>query len=68
MPMHDMWREISKMGRTFQSFLIRTGRIKYPAENNLGRILFKMGRTLSDIRPLFEALNWLNWRKLGKDP
>ena len=31
----------------------KTGRIKYPVEIKLGRILSKMGRILSDIRPLF---------------
>ena len=35
------------------------GRIKYPVDISLGRILFKMGRIISDIRPLFQALGVL---------
>ena len=31
----------------------KMGRMKYPVGIKLGRILFKMGRILSDIRPLF---------------
>ena len=29
------------------------GRMKYPVETRLGRIVLKMGRIISDIRPLF---------------
>ena len=32
------------------------GRIKYPVDISFGQILFKMGRILSNIRPLFQAL------------
>ena len=31
----------------------KMSRMKYPVGINLGRILFEMGRILSDIRPLF---------------
>ena len=41
------------MGRTYKDFPAAMGRIEYPVEINLGRILCEMGRTLSDIRPLF---------------
>ena len=34
-------------------YVNKLGRIKYPIGIRLGRILFKMGRILSDIRPLF---------------
>ena len=34
----------------------KMGRMNYAIGIKLGRILFKMGRILSDIRPLFEAL------------
>ena len=32
------------------------GRIKYPVDISFGQILLKMGRILSNIRPLFQAL------------
>ena len=39
--------------RTCWDFPAFMGRIEYPVEINLGRILREMGRILSDIRPLF---------------
>ena len=40
-------------GSAFEYVPRKMGRLKYPVEIDLGRILLKMGRILSDIRPLF---------------
>ena len=42
-----------KMGRTSKTLMQNLGQIKYQVEIDLGQIYFKMGRILSDIRPLF---------------
>ena len=44
------------MGRIFLCSQKEMGRMNYPVEIKVGRILFKMGRISCDIQPLFQAL------------
>ena len=46
-----------KLGRTKKESRFFSGRTKCPVGRGMGRTKSEMGRTMSDVRPLFQALH-----------